>query len=79
MVQRQLVYTKQAQRDAKKLAPSVLQSKAESILPMLTANPCKIPPPFEKLVGAPEETYSRRINIPYRLVHKHIPAGSFPI
>ena len=66
----QLVYTKQAQRDAKKLAASGLRSKAELLLATVTVNPFENPPPFEKLVGDLQGAYSRRINIQHRLVYQ---------
>lgn len=66
----QLVYTKQAQRDAQKLAASGLRGKAETLLAILTDNPYKSPPPYEKLVGDLAGAYSRRINIHHRLVYQ---------
>ncbi|MBI4051084.1 MAG: Txe/YoeB family addiction module toxin [Elusimicrobia bacterium] len=66
----QLVFTKQAQRDAKKLSASGLRSKAETLLKILQRNPFKSPPPFEKLVGDLKGAYSRRINIQHRLVYQ---------
>ena len=65
-----LVYTKQAQKDAKRLASSGLRPKAEVILEILAANPFQTPPPYEKLVGDLRGTYSRRINIQHRLVYQ---------
>ena len=65
-----LVYTKQAQRDAKKLAASGLRRKAEAILEILASNPFRTPPPYEKLVGDLRGAYSRRINIQHRLVYQ---------
>jgi Txe/YoeB family toxin of toxin-antitoxin system len=70
MVNWQLVYTKQAQKDAKKLSSSGLRSKAEVLLEILNKNPFQSPPPFEKLVGDLEGAYSRRINIQHRLVYQ---------
>ena len=67
-----LVYTKTAQRDAKKLAAAGLRSKAEELLNLLKENPFKKPPPFEKLVGDLSGAYSRRINIQHRLVYQVI-------
>jgi toxin YoeB len=63
-----LVFTKQAQKDAKKLKPSGLKPEAESILEILKDNPYQTPPPYEKLVGDLSGAYSRRINIQLRLV-----------
>lgn len=66
----QLVYTKQAQKDAKKLAASGLKEKAQELLAVLASNPYQNPPPFEKLVGDLKGTYSRRINIQHRIVYQ---------
>ena len=68
----QLVYTKQAQKDAKKLSSAGLRSKAEELLAVLEENPFQNPPPFEKLVGDLAGAYSRRINIHHRLVYQVI-------
>ena len=65
-----LVYTRQAQRDAKKLAASGLRPKAEILLEILARNPFEDPPPFEKLMGDLSGAYSRRINIRHRLVYQ---------
>ena len=65
-----LVYTKAAQRDAKKLAAAGLKSKAQELLGVLTDDPYRVPPPFEKLVGDLSGSYSRRINIQHRLVYQ---------
>jgi toxin YoeB len=65
-----LVYTKQAQKDAKKLASSNLQDKAQALLDIIQTNPFQNPPPYEKLVGDLEGAYSRRINIQHRLVYE---------
>jgi toxin YoeB len=65
-----LVYTRQAQRDAKKLAASGLRPKAEVLLKILARDPFTNPPPFEKLVGDLSGAYSRRINIHHRLVYQ---------
>ncbi|MBI4778584.1 Txe/YoeB family addiction module toxin [Candidatus Desantisbacteria bacterium] len=70
MVNWQLVFTKQAQKDAKKLAASGLRPKAEVLLEILGKDPFQQPPPFEKLVGNLEGAYSRRINIQHRLVYQ---------
>ena len=66
----QIVYSKQAQKDAKKLAASGLKPKAEELLKLIGANPFESPPSFEKLVGDLEGAYSRRINIQHRLVYE---------
>ena len=65
-----LVYTRQAQKDARKLARSGLKPKAVELLDILSANPFQNPPPFEKLVGDLAGAYSRRINIQHRLVYQ---------
>ena len=70
MVKWKLVYTRQAQKDAKKLAASGLRYRAERLLEILQKNPYQDPPPFEKLVGDLEGTFSRRINIQHRLVYE---------
>ncbi len=64
-----LVFTRQAQRDAKKLAAAGLRPRAEVLLAILRENPYQTPPPFEKLVGDLSGAYSRRINIQHRLVY----------
>lgn len=66
----QLVFTKQAQKDAKKLSAAGLRSNAEQLLEILAANPYQNPPPYEKLVGDLAGAYSRRINIHHRLVYQ---------
>ena len=70
MVNWTIVYTKQAQRDAKKLARAGLKPRALKLLELLTENPYKTPPPYEKLVGDLTGAYSRRINIQHRLVYQ---------
>jgi len=69
-----LVYTKQAQKDAKKLTASNLKKKAQALLNILAEDPFKTPPPYEKLVGDLAGAYSRRINIQHRLVYQVLPA-----
>lgn len=66
----QLVFTKQAQKDAKKLVASGLRPKAEVLLDILKKDPFQQPPPFEKLAGDLKGAYSRRINIQHRLVYQ---------
>lgn len=66
----QLVYARQAQKDAKKLAAAGLQKKAEELLKIISENPFQTPPPFEKLVGDLSGAYSRRINLQHRLVYQ---------
>ncbi len=65
-----LVYTKQAQKDAKKLASSGLKPKAQELLALIAEDPYCKPPPFEKLIGDLAGAYSRRINIQHRLVYQ---------
>lgn len=65
-----LVYTKAAQRDAKRLAESGLKPRAMELLDALRRDPYQSPPPFEKLVGDLSGAYSRRINIQHRLVYQ---------
>ncbi len=66
----ELIYTKQAQKDAKKLAAAGLKEKALQLLEVLKADPFQNPPPYEKLVGDLAGSYSRRINIQHRLVYQ---------
>ena len=66
----QLVYTRQAQKDARKLASSGVKPQAERLLAILADNPYQTPPFFEKLVGDLAGAYSRRINIQHRLVYE---------
>ena len=65
-----LVYTKQAKKDAKKVAASGLKPKVEELLDTLREDPFQQYPPFEKLVGELDGAYSRRINIQHRLVYQ---------
>ena len=70
MVSWEIVYAKQATRDAKKLVASGLKPKALELLAVLANDPFQNPPPFEKLVGDLAGTYSRRINIQHRIVYE---------
>lgn len=65
-----LVYTKQAQKDAKKLSRSQLKTKALELLEILQDDPLKRPPEYEALVGDLQGAYSRRINIQHRIVYQ---------
>ena len=65
-----VVFTKQAQKDAKKLKSAGLKPEAEELLEILKRNPLEILPSYEKLVGDLEGAYSRRINIQHRLVYQ---------
>lgn len=68
-----LVYSRQAQKDAKKLASSGLKKKAQDLLDTLVEDPFATPPRYEKLVGDLAGCYSRRINIQHRLVYEVLP------
>ena len=68
-----LVYSRQAQKDAKKLASSGLKSKAQRLLDVIADDPFANPPRYEKLVGDLAGCYSRRINIQHRLVYEVLP------
>ena len=70
MVKWKIVYTRQAQRDAKKIAAGGLRPKAEKLLEILAENPWQSPPPYEKLRGDLSGACSRRINIQHRLVYQ---------
>ena len=65
-----LIYTKQAQKDAKKLVSCGLKLKAQALLERVAEDPYRKPPPFEKLIGDLAGAYSRRINIQHRLVYQ---------
>ncbi len=67
-----LFYTKQAQKNTKKLAASNLKSQAQKLLQIIQVNPYTNPPPYEKFVGDLSGTYSRRINIQHRIVYQVI-------
>ena len=69
-----LVYTKHAQKDAKKLSSAGLKPKAQELLALIAEDPYRKPPPFEKLVGDLAGAYSRRINIQHRLVYQVLEA-----
>ncbi len=70
MVSWEIVFAKQALKDAKKLAASGLKPKAQELLVILATNPLQNPPPYEKLVGDLAGAYSRRINIQHRMVYE---------
>ncbi len=70
VVKWQVVFTKQAQRDAKKIAASGLKNKTQILLTLLETNPFKTPPSYEKLLGDLAGAYSRRITIQHRLVYQ---------
>ncbi|MBW8016714.1 MAG: Txe/YoeB family addiction module toxin [Planctomycetes bacterium] len=68
-----VVFTKHAQKDAKKLSSSGLRANAEKLIAVLKEDPWQNPPPYEKLVGNLTGAYSRRINIQHRLVYQVLP------
>lgn len=70
MVKWKIVYAKQAQKDAKKIAGSGLKPKVIRLLKLLKTNPFQTPPPYEKLAGDLTGAYSRRINIQHRLIYQ---------
>lgn len=70
----EVVFAKQALKDAKKLAASGLKAKAQELLEVLAINPQQNPPPYEKLVGDLAGAYSRRINIQHRIVYEVFPS-----
>ncbi len=70
-----LVYSRHAQKDAKKLAAAGLKEKALVLLDLVARDPFANPPPYEKLVGDLAGAYSRRINIQHRLVYQVVKAG----
>lgn len=72
MVNWEIVYSKRAQKDAKKIAAANLKEGAQRLLNTVKENPFGNPPPFEKLVGDLKGLYSRRINIQHRLVYEII-------
>ena len=65
-----VIFTKQAQKDARKIADSGLKLKAEKLIEILQSNPFQKPPSYEKLVGDLSSAYSRRINIQHRLAYQ---------
>ena len=70
MVSWKLVYTRQAQKDAKKITASGLRPRVEKLLDLLKEDPMQTPPSLEKLAGDLSGAYSRRINIQHRLVYQ---------
>jgi toxin YoeB len=65
-----VVFTRQASKDARRLAAAGLRRKADVLLTLLRRNPFETPPPYEQLVGDLAGAYSRRINIQHRLVYQ---------
>ncbi|QFR49676.1 Txe/YoeB family addiction module toxin [Sulfurimonas lithotrophica] len=70
MVEYKILYSKYVQKDAKKLSAAKLDKKAKELIEILEKDPLQNPPPYEKLVGNLNGTYSRRINIQHRLVYE---------
>lgn len=70
MVNWNLIYTKQAIKDSKKIKESGLKNKTQKLLDVLKENPYQTPPKYEKLIGDLNRAYSRRINIQHRLVYE---------
>ena len=70
MVEYKILYSKLAQKDAKKLFATNLQNKAKELIETIKKDPFQNPPPYEKLVGNLSGAYSRRINIQHRLVYE---------
>ena len=70
-----VVFTRQAQKDAKRISSAGLRTKVEYLLELLRDDPYRSPPPFEKLVGDLTGAYSRRINVQHRLVYEILPEG----
>ena len=67
-----IVFTKQAQKDAKKVTASKLKPKAEKVIEILHQNPFQTPPTYEELIGDLAGAYSRRLNIQHRIVYQVI-------
>lgn len=65
-----VVYTRQARKDARKIARSNLKEQAQALLDVITEDPFQNPPPFERLVGDLAGACSRRINIQHRMVYE---------
>jgi toxin YoeB len=70
MVNWELIYTRQAQKDAKKLASSNLRDKAQVLLDLIKVDPFQTPPPYEALLGDLSGAYSRRLNSQHRIVYE---------
>lgn len=72
MVNYSILYSKEAQKDAKNLSAAGLDTKAKELIALISQNPFQTPPSYEKLVGNLSGAYSRRINIKHRLVYQVI-------
>ncbi len=68
-----VVFTRQAQKDARNLQSAGLRPRAEHLLDVLASDPYQTPPPFEKLAGSLAGAYSRRINVQHRLAYEVLP------
>ncbi len=66
----EILFTKQAQKDANKISQAGLKPKVTELLKLLTENPFQNPPPYEKLIGDLSGAYSRRITIQHRLIYQ---------
>ena len=64
-----IVYAKTALKDIPKLKSAHLDEKAKALISVIKENPFQNPPPYEKLVGDLNGSYSRRINVQHRLVY----------
>lgn len=73
MVNWEILFTKQAQKDANKINQTGLKAKVVELLRLLEENPFQSPPPYEKLIGDLSGAYSRRINIQHRLIYQVYP------
>ena len=72
MVEYKILYSKEAQKDAKNLSAAGLADKAKELIEIIKCNPFQTPPSYEKLVGNLSGAYSRRINIKHRLIYQVI-------
>tara|TARA_B110000046_G_C13021219_1_gene411319 strand:- start:287 stop:556 length:270 start_codon:yes stop_codon:yes gene_type:complete len=70
MVEYKILYSKFALKDAKKLSSANLSQKAKELIETIKKNPFQNPPPYEKLIGNLNGSYSRRINIQHRIVYE---------
>jgi Txe/YoeB family toxin of toxin-antitoxin system len=77
LVSWQLVFTRQAQKDAKNISQAGLKPQVSRLLDLLRVDPFQNPPPYEKLVGDLSGAYSRRINIQQRLIYRNYSAKLF--
>ncbi len=73
LVNWEIFFTRQAQKDAKRISQAGLKPKAAELLILLAENPFQSPPPYEKLIGDLSGAYSRRITIQHRLIYQVYP------